>query len=165
MESLVRDVNSHMRQRQEQERLKTIIARIDSYEPIVSHHEISRHYWILVRHSSKVVCCVRQSYEVCWFCRKPKMTNCLACWPHHPISTWPHPCQVTNQNKAFSSCDAVLTNQKTVLSNCCIVRLFWGSEETSSDGRGSQDERRVLIQNGCSLFSVHRHAPDLQVTF
>ena len=36
MESLVRDVNSHMRQRQEQERLKNIIARIDSYEPIVS---------------------------------------------------------------------------------------------------------------------------------
>jgi hypothetical protein len=36
VETLVRDVNSHMRQRQEQERLKTIIARIDSYEPIVS---------------------------------------------------------------------------------------------------------------------------------
>ena len=36
VESLVRDVNSHMRQRQEQERLKNIIARIDSYEPIVS---------------------------------------------------------------------------------------------------------------------------------
>jgi len=34
VESLVRDVNSHMRQRQEQERLKNIIARIDSYEPI-----------------------------------------------------------------------------------------------------------------------------------
>ena len=32
----MRDVNSHMRQRQEQERLKNIIARIDSYEPIVS---------------------------------------------------------------------------------------------------------------------------------
>jgi hypothetical protein len=36
VETLVRDVNSHMRQRQDQERLKTIIARIDSYEPIVS---------------------------------------------------------------------------------------------------------------------------------
>ena len=35
VESLVRSVNSHMRQRQEQERLKSIIARIDSYEPIV----------------------------------------------------------------------------------------------------------------------------------
>ena len=35
VESLVRDVNSHMRQRQEHERLKNIIARIDSYEPIV----------------------------------------------------------------------------------------------------------------------------------
>ena len=32
----MRDVNSHMRQRQEQERLKNIIGRIDSYEPIVS---------------------------------------------------------------------------------------------------------------------------------
>ena len=32
----MRDVNSHMRQRQEMERLRTIIARIDSYEPIVS---------------------------------------------------------------------------------------------------------------------------------
>ena len=39
METLVRDVNSHMRQRQEQERLKTIIARIDSYEPIETKDE------------------------------------------------------------------------------------------------------------------------------
>ena len=29
-------MNSHLRQRQENERLKTIIARIDSYEPVVS---------------------------------------------------------------------------------------------------------------------------------
>ena len=40
VETLVRDVNSHMRQRQDQERLKTIIARIDSYEPIVSSAKI-----------------------------------------------------------------------------------------------------------------------------
>ena len=39
VETLVRDVNSHMRQRQEQERLKTIIARIDSYEPIETKDE------------------------------------------------------------------------------------------------------------------------------
>ena len=39
VEKLVRDVNSHMRQRQEQERLKTIIARIDSYEPIETKDE------------------------------------------------------------------------------------------------------------------------------
>ena len=39
METLVGDVNSHMRQRQEQERLKTIIARIDSYEPIETKDE------------------------------------------------------------------------------------------------------------------------------
>ena len=36
MESFVSHVNSHLRQRQENERLKTIIARIDSYEPVVS---------------------------------------------------------------------------------------------------------------------------------
>ena len=35
VESFVSHVNSHLRQRQENERLKTIIARIDSYEPIV----------------------------------------------------------------------------------------------------------------------------------
>ena len=37
MELFVSDVNSHLRQRQEHERLKTIIARIDSYEPVVSY--------------------------------------------------------------------------------------------------------------------------------
>ena len=36
VDSFVSDVNSHLRQRQENERLKTIIARIDSYEPVVS---------------------------------------------------------------------------------------------------------------------------------
>ena len=36
VESFVSHVNSHLRQRQENERLKTIIARIDSYEPVVS---------------------------------------------------------------------------------------------------------------------------------
>ena len=36
MELFVSDVNSHLRQRQEHERLKTIIARIESYEPVVS---------------------------------------------------------------------------------------------------------------------------------
>lgn len=35
VESFVSHVNSHLRQRQENERLKTIIARIDSYEPVV----------------------------------------------------------------------------------------------------------------------------------
>ena len=38
MEAFVSHVNSHLRQRQENERLKTIIARIDSYEPVVSLH-------------------------------------------------------------------------------------------------------------------------------
>ena len=37
VELFVSDVNSHLRQRQEHERLKTIIARIDSYEPVVSY--------------------------------------------------------------------------------------------------------------------------------
>jgi len=32
-------VDSQLRQRQEHERLKTIIARIDSYEPVVSIHQ------------------------------------------------------------------------------------------------------------------------------
>ena len=36
VDSFVSDVNSHLRQRQENERLKTIIARIESYEPVVS---------------------------------------------------------------------------------------------------------------------------------
>ena len=36
VELFVSDVNSHLRQRQEHERLKTIIARIESYEPVVS---------------------------------------------------------------------------------------------------------------------------------
>ena len=36
VEAFVSHVNSHLRQRQENERLKTIIARIDSYEPVVS---------------------------------------------------------------------------------------------------------------------------------
>ena len=36
VESLVRDVNSHMRHRQEIERLKSVISKIDSYDPIVS---------------------------------------------------------------------------------------------------------------------------------
>ena len=36
VESFVSHVNSHLRQRQENERLKTIIARIDSYEPVVN---------------------------------------------------------------------------------------------------------------------------------
>ncbi len=35
--AFVSDVNSHLRQRQEHERLKTIIARIESYEPVVSY--------------------------------------------------------------------------------------------------------------------------------
>ncbi|XP_023335851.1 pleckstrin homology domain-containing family G member 5, partial [Eurytemora carolleeae] len=39
VETLVRDVNSHMRQRQEMERLRTIIAKIDSYEPIETKDE------------------------------------------------------------------------------------------------------------------------------
>ena len=38
VESFVSHVNSHLRQRQENERLKTIIARIDSYEPVVSFY-------------------------------------------------------------------------------------------------------------------------------
>ena len=37
VELFVSDVNSHLRQRQEHERLKTIIARIDSYEPVVRY--------------------------------------------------------------------------------------------------------------------------------
>ena len=67
VESLVRDVNSHMRQRQEQERLKNIIARIDSYEPIVSELFVWRRLsWLIVLllHS-----------------RKPKMMNCRAYLP------------------------------------------------------------------------------------
>ena len=36
VETFVTFVNSHLRQRQETERLKNIIARIDSYEPVVS---------------------------------------------------------------------------------------------------------------------------------
>ena len=40
MESFVSHVNSHLRQRQENERLKTIIARIDSYEPVVSWEDL-----------------------------------------------------------------------------------------------------------------------------
>lgn len=38
VESFVSHVNSHLRQRQENERLKTIIARIDSYEPVVCYY-------------------------------------------------------------------------------------------------------------------------------
>ena len=36
VETFVTFVNSHLRQRQETERLKNIIARIESYEPVVS---------------------------------------------------------------------------------------------------------------------------------
>ena len=41
VESFVSHVNSHLRQRQENERLNTIIARIDSYEPVVSSGDIN----------------------------------------------------------------------------------------------------------------------------
>ena len=37
VESFVTFVNAQLRQRQEHERLKTIIARIESYDPVVSH--------------------------------------------------------------------------------------------------------------------------------
>ena len=43
VELFVSDVNSHLRQRQEHERLKTIIARIESYEPVVSERERAEH--------------------------------------------------------------------------------------------------------------------------
>ena len=36
MDSFVTFVNAQLRQRQENERLKTIIARIESYDPVVS---------------------------------------------------------------------------------------------------------------------------------
>ena len=36
VETFVTFVNSHLRQRQETERLKNIIARIEAYEPVVS---------------------------------------------------------------------------------------------------------------------------------
>ena len=36
VDSFVTFVNSQLRQRQENERLKTIIARIESYDPVVS---------------------------------------------------------------------------------------------------------------------------------
>lgn len=39
VDSFVSDVNSHLRQRQENERLKTIIARIESYEPVETKDE------------------------------------------------------------------------------------------------------------------------------
>ena len=61
----MRDVNSHMRQRQEQERLKNIIARIDSYEPIVSE---------LLTHREED--CLNLLHS-----RKPKMMNCRAYLP------------------------------------------------------------------------------------
>ena len=38
MDSFVTFVNAQLRQRQENERLKTIIARIESYDPVVSFH-------------------------------------------------------------------------------------------------------------------------------
>ena len=37
VESFVTFVNAQLRQRQEHERLKTIIARIESYDPVVSN--------------------------------------------------------------------------------------------------------------------------------
>ena len=42
VELFVSDVNSHLRQRQEHERLKTIIARIESYEPVVSEDNTTK---------------------------------------------------------------------------------------------------------------------------
>ena len=64
-----------MRQRQEQERLKNIIGRIDSYEPIVSVVMAG----VLRRVKFIVV-------------RKPKMMSCWGSWP--PVLTWtsPPPC-------------------------------------------------------------------------
>lgn len=55
-----------MRQRQEQERLKNIIARIDSYEPIVSQHLTHRQ---------------EDCLNLLLHSRKPKMMNYRAYLP------------------------------------------------------------------------------------
>ena len=47
VESFVTFVNAQLRQRQEHERLKTIIARIESYDPVVSNSYLGCLYNIL----------------------------------------------------------------------------------------------------------------------